>query len=216
MINHMDVKSAYNIWAEQYDSNNNKTRDLEAKSLRTTLSDIDFKSCLELGCGTGKNTEWLLDRTTQITAVDFSETMLAEAKKKIISPKITYVNADINKNWDFAWKQYDLITFSLVLEHIEHLESIFLKASQCIAKNGYLYIGELHPYKQYEGTKARFETEEGLQIVDCFNHNFAEFTQCGKLHGFEVIYVNELFDNDDEKKIPRILTILFKKLKQLK
>jgi hypothetical protein len=32
----MDVKQAYNIRADQYDTNNNKTRDLEAISLRTT------------------------------------------------------------------------------------------------------------------------------------------------------------------------------------
>jgi hypothetical protein len=34
----MDVQQAYNIWAAQYDTNENKTRDLEAKSLCNCLS----------------------------------------------------------------------------------------------------------------------------------------------------------------------------------
>jgi hypothetical protein len=36
-IKKMNVKKAYNKWAEQYDTNNNKTRDLEAMALRKNL-----------------------------------------------------------------------------------------------------------------------------------------------------------------------------------
>ena len=42
----MNVQDAYNIWADQYDTNNNKTRDLEAVALRETLTNIDFINCL--------------------------------------------------------------------------------------------------------------------------------------------------------------------------
>lgn len=56
MIFMSDVQQAYNSWAQQYDSNENKTRDLEARSLRETLAPLTFEHCLEIGCGTGKNT----------------------------------------------------------------------------------------------------------------------------------------------------------------
>lgn len=52
----MNVQQAYNIWADQYDTNQNKTRDLEGIALREILQDIHFENCLEIGCGTGKNT----------------------------------------------------------------------------------------------------------------------------------------------------------------
>ena len=84
----MDTKKAYDIWSKQYDTNTNKTRDLEAKALKDNLSEINFNSCLEIGCGTGKNTEWLITKTKQITAIDFSEKMLAKAKEKINSSKV--------------------------------------------------------------------------------------------------------------------------------
>ncbi len=207
----MDVKQAYNIWADQYDSNSNKTRDLEAISLRTTLADVSFDNCLEIGCGTGKNTEWLVGKAKQVTAVDFSDEMLAKAKGKIKADNVQFVQADITENWAFVHKQYDLVTFSLVLEHIENLEDIFKKLSNVIARNGYVYIGELHPFKQYTGTKARFDTAEGQQIVTCFNHNISDFTVAAKDNGFEIVDIAEYFDDNDRTGLPRILTLLLRR-----
>ncbi|MGI8600414.1 MAG: class I SAM-dependent DNA methyltransferase [Chitinophagaceae bacterium] len=208
----MDAEQAYNIWADQYDSNLNKTRDLEAFALQYTLKEIDFKHVLEIGCGTGKNTEWLVRKATQITAVDLSEKMLAKAKEKNDSDEVEFHQADITRQWDFVNKQYDLITFSLVLEHIEYLEEIFRKAS--IATSAYVYVGELHPFKQYTGTKARFDTENGQQVVQCYNHHVSDFIRSAKNNNFEVVDVNEYFDDDDRSAIPRILTILFKKIEK--
>src|SRR5881227_361551 len=98
----MDPQQAYKNWASQYDSNENKTRDLEAKALREILCTISFKSVLELGCGTGKNTEWLLQKAQRITAVDLSGEMLLKAKKKIQSPDVEFIKADLNDNWNFT------------------------------------------------------------------------------------------------------------------
>ena len=155
----MDVEESYNNWADQYDTNLNKTRDLEAFALKECLANISFESCLEVGCGTGKNTAWLLTKAQHITAIDLSVEMLSKAKEKIVSEKVNFIQTDINQPWTFTNKQFDVITFSLVLEHIEDIESVFRKASQKIKKGGYLYLGELHPFKQYAGSKARFETE---------------------------------------------------------
>ena len=207
----MDTKSAYDLWSKQYDTNENKTRDLEAEALRKVLKDIEFNSCLEIGCGTGKNTVWLLEKVKHLTAVDFSEEMIAKAKEKIKSEKIKFIQADITKAWNFTNEKYDLVSFSLVLEHIENLSHVFKEAPKVLSGGGYIYMGELHPYKQYGGTKARFETKEGLQILDCFNHNISDFVQPALTNGFEVMKINEFFDDDNKTNIPRVLTILFTK-----
>lgn len=204
----MSVQKAYDSWSQQYDTNINKTRDLEARCLQETLADISFESCLEIGCGTGKNTAWLLTRAKTITAVDLSAEMLAKAKEKINSANVEFIQADILKDWNFAKKKYDLVNFSLVLEHIENLEPIFENVSNKIAGGGYVYIGELHPFKQYNGSKARFDTDEGRHIVSCFNHNISDFIQAAKKYGFNISDMDEYFDEDDRSTIPRILTIL--------
>jgi len=208
----MNTQEAYNNWASQYDTNINKTRDLEGKALRTVLSGISFESCLEIGCGTGKNTVWFAEKAGQITSVDLSEEMLAKAKEKITTDKVQFVQADITSSWAFRNQLYDLVSFSLVLEHIENLDHIFKETAAALKPGGHVYIGELHPFKQYAGSKARFETAEGVQVVDCFNHHITDFIQAAKNNGLSLAGINEYFDDDNRNEIPRILTLLFRKL----
>ena len=209
----MNTKKAYDNWSSQYDTNLNKTRDLEALALQRTLTPVEFNSCLEIGCGTGKNTVWLIGKAKEITAVDLSEEMLTKAKEKINSEKVSFLQADILQDWNFVNKKYDLVSFSLVLEHIENLEPVFYQVSKVIADGGLVYIGELHPFKQYTGSKARFTTDEGEQVVDCFNHHISDFVHAAKKYGFDLEDISEHFDEDDRNTIPRILTILLKKTK---
>jgi ubiquinone/menaquinone biosynthesis C-methylase UbiE len=204
----MNIEEAYNNWAHQYDTNINRTRDLEAFALREMLADKEFDHCLELGCGTGKNTQWLVEKAQRVTSIDFSDEMLKKAKARINSPKVDFVKADINQTWDFAEVKFDLVTFSLVLEHIENLDLIFMKLSEITHSGSLVYIGELHPFKQYMGTKARYETETGVQEVTCFIHHISDFIQPALKYGFEIIDLREFFDEDNMQNVPRILSFL--------
>jgi len=206
----MNTQQAYNQWASQYDTNLNRTRDVEGKALRQTLSTIDFERCLEIGCGTGKNTTWLVERAKHITAVDLSENMLAKAKEKVNNTNAQFLQADITTPWHFG-TNYNLITFSLVLEHIQDLDPIFERAAEALSPKGHVYIGELHPFKQYTGSKARFETAAGTQVVECYTHHISEFVNIAKRHGLAVRNLNEFFD-EDNGEVPRILTLLFQKI----
>ncbi len=208
----MNIQQAYNIWSEQYDTNENKTRDLEAISLREHIKGREFEHCLEIGCGTGKNTEWLVTQAAKVLAVDLSEEMLSKAKQKINASNVTFIQADITQDWSFTnGNQFDLATFSLVLEHVEDLEAIFAQLNKVMQTNGIVYIGELHPFKQYNGSKARFETSEGVQVVTCFNHHITDFVEAANKNHFELINIKEYFDENDKNNIPRILTLVFKK-----
>ncbi len=207
----MSTKQAYNSWAAQYDTNHNRTRDLEGQALRQTLAGIAFVSCLEIGCGTGKNTEWLIGQAKRLTAVDLSGEMLAKAKEKITSERVQFKQADITESWGFCDGLYDLVIFSLVLEHIENLGFVFGETAKSLNPGGCVYIGELHPFKQYSGTKARFDTETGRQTVECFTHHVSDFVQAAKNHGLLLAGINEHFDDGDRNGIPRILTVLLKK-----
>lgn len=207
----MDTRKAYNIWASQYDTNSNKTRDLEGEALRSTLSSIPFEHCLEVGCGTGKNTTWLVGKAKQVTAIDLSEEMLAKAKEKVSSNNVKFKQIDITTDWAFTKELYDLISFSLVLEHMKDLSHIFSQASKFLKTGGYVYIGELHPFKQYSGTKARFDTVAGRQVLECFNHHITDFTEAGKKHRLVLRDIGEYFDDNDRNRIPRILTLMLQK-----
>jgi ubiquinone/menaquinone biosynthesis C-methylase UbiE len=208
----MSIQDSYNAWASQYDTNKNNTRDLEAYAIRTILQGFPFSTCLEIGCGTGKNTSWFIQQANETTSVDFSEAMLAKAKIKINSDKVSFIQADINEDWPFKQKYYDLVSFSLVLEHIENLDIILRKAANVINSKGYVYIGELHPFKQYTGSKARFETATETINLECYTHHISDYVQAAKQNGFDVVLIDEFFDDESKKEIPRILCLLLQKI----
>ncbi|MBT8317150.1 MAG: methyltransferase domain-containing protein [Lutibacter sp.] len=209
----MSIKKAYNSWAESYDTNENKTRDLDQKSTIKILSKYSFETVLELGCGTGKNTQWHLGKATNIIGLDFSQEMLNKAKEKINNNKVLFIKADLLQPWDVQNEFADLVTSSLTLEHIKNIDFIFKQACLKLKPNGLFFINELHPFKQYTGSKARFETEKGTQVLEVYTHHISEYIQSAKNNGFVLVEIDEQFDQIDENEIPRLISFVFKKNK---
>jgi len=205
----MSIEKAYNSWAADYDSNDNKTRDLDQKATIKTLEDLNFDKVLELGCGTGKNTNWLIDKADEIIGLDFSTEMLTIAKEKISSPKVQFLKTDLNEKWDVPNGFADLVTASLTLEHIKDLDAIFKQANQKLKENGHFFICELHPIKQYLGSKAQFETKDGMQDLEVYVHHTSEYIEAAQKNGFKLQELKEWFDLDTP--IPRLISFLFKK-----
>lgn len=207
----MNIRDSYDTWSNQYDEELNRTRDLEALALRETFEGHHCQECLEMGCGTGKNTSWLMNISDHVTAVDFSTGMLNAAKEKIGEGNVSFIQQDLNSAWELGDRHFDLATFSLVLEHIRDLNPIFKKLSRCVKKDGTVYVGELHPYRQYNGSKARFDMDEERHTLTCFTHHISDFTRAASEYGFVLKEMKEYFDDDERSGIPRILVLVFRK-----
>jgi len=109
----MNNQQAYDEWAASYNDIVNLTRDTELIAKQAFLKNIPFTHVLELGCGTGKNTEWLSLTANKITAVDFSEQMLAVAKSREYHNDVNIVVADINEPWQFVHNHSTLLQAAL-------------------------------------------------------------------------------------------------------
>ncbi len=208
----MQTRDAYNNWSGTYDIVENKTRDLEAKAIRSILKEVQVDHILEIGCGTGKNTVWLVEKCNQLTAVDFSKEMLQIAQQKLKNNNIVFTEADITKPWAFS--KVDLITCSLVLEHIEDLGFIFNQAASKLSEDGLFYIGELHPYKQLKGSRAKFEQEGTVLHLEYFIHHISDYIVTAKQAGFICTDLQEWFDGD-RNETPRLVSYLLKKNRSL-
>jgi predicted TPR repeat methyltransferase len=207
----MNIEKAYNIWADQYDTNSNKTRDLDTKSTIKTLNKFDFSKVIELGCGTGKNTTFLLKKADEIIGLDFSQEMLNKAKAKIKDERVEFRKADLTKSWEIDNDFADLITCSLTLEHIKNLNHIFNQANLKLKKNGLFFISELHPFKQYSGSKAKYETENVTKELEVYIHHISEYIDEAKNNGLEFVEMKEWFDENTDNGIPRLISFVFKK-----
>ncbi len=203
------ISESYNKWSQIYDTNLNKTRDMDRIATMQMLDNYPFERVIELGCGTGKNTLWLMEKASQIVGIDFSEGMLAKAKAKIQSEQVEFHQADISQAWPVADNWADLITCSLTLEHIEDLNPIFQQAAQKLQQGGHFFVCELHPFKQYIGSKARFEDDKGLEVLEVYVHHLGDYWQAAKRAGFELVQLKEWFD-PEEGKPPRLISLLFR------
>tara|TARA_B100000470_G_scaffold197652_1_gene167788 strand:- start:55 stop:681 length:627 start_codon:yes stop_codon:yes gene_type:complete len=205
------IKDDYNAWAYQYDNNINPIRDLDKTVTKESLSNIDFFKVLELGCGSGKNTEWLITKADKLVGLDFSKNMLDLARNKITSKKVTFINTDLNEKWPVNNNSFDLATINLTLEHIEILDHIFNSLFMKLTQGGKCFVCELHPKKQLAGSKARFEENETEIALDVFYHSELEYIDSAEKAGFNLIAKKDWYDN--EKDVPRLISFLFEKPK---
>jgi malonyl-CoA O-methyltransferase len=153
----MNTREAYTDWSATYDADRNLTRDLDQIVTRASLADLRCKSILEIGCGTGKNTPLLAQIGENVCALDFSKGMIDQAKKKLRLDHVNFVVADITQPWPCEDQSADLIVCNLVLEHIRDLSFIFSEASRVLVDAGRFFICELHPFRQYQGSQAKFQ-----------------------------------------------------------
>lgn len=207
----MEVQKAYDLWSASYDADHNLTRDLDHTVMVQMLAGRPFASILEVGCGTGKNTGLLAEIGEAVTAVDFSPGMLAQAKTKITAPNVTFQVADITQPWPTPAAAFDLLTFNLILEHIEDLDFVMGQASRALKAGGLLFICELHPFKQYRGSQARFTQNEQTSFIPSFVHHTSDFLQAARQHSFSLQDLNEWWHPNDEGKPPRLISFLFQK-----
>jgi malonyl-CoA O-methyltransferase len=207
----MNIQNAYDNWSASYDTDENLTRDLDQKVLQEALANLHFKSILEIGCGTGKNTAFLSQAGEIVHALDFSEGMIEKAKKKVRVENVTFSMTNLAKRWPSEDESHDLIVCSLVLEHIEDLSFVFSEAFRVLKKKGRFLINELHPFRQYEGKKARFSRGTEVTEIPAFVHHISDFTKTASNHGLTLININEWWHEADQNKPPRLISFLFEK-----
>jgi malonyl-CoA O-methyltransferase len=205
----MNVQKSYNQWAATYDTDENLTRDLDGIATRQTLGQRHWQAILELGCGTGKNTVFLAQLAAAVTALDFSPEMMTQAQAKVQASHVTFAIADISQRWPITDQSIDLISCNLILEHIEDLGFIFAEAARSLRTGGQFFISELHPFKQYEGSKARFEHEGETAVIPAFIHHISDFLDAATDNGFKLLALKEWWHEHDENKPPRLVSFLF-------
>jgi malonyl-CoA O-methyltransferase len=208
-----EVAAAYDRWAQTYDTDHNRTREMAAAVLRQRKLELAGRHVVEIGCGTGYNTQWLAEHAKAVLALDFSEGMLRQARARVQSPHVQFKQHDIRAAWPVEDASADLVIAMLVMEHIEHLEPIFAEAARSLRKGGELFVCELHPMRQMLGRQAEFtnpETGEG-ERVSAFLHDVSEYVNSGLVSRCELVHMGEWRDADAAgSSPPRLLSVQFR------
>ena len=209
-----DVAQAYDRWSRRYDDDHNATRDLDARVVRQSPLRIAGARVLELGCGTGKNSQWLATQARELVALDFSPGMLDVARRRVRAAHVRFVEHDITRPWPVEPTSMDIVVGNLVLEHVRDLRPIYTEAARVLRPGGQLFFCELHPYRQLRGGQAHFEDTETDQIipVTAFQHSVSEYVNGALDAGFTLRTLGEHLEEDATMDAaPRLLSVLFER-----
>jgi malonyl-CoA O-methyltransferase len=205
------VADAYNAWSATYDSDRNLTRDLDERVARHELQNLRANSVLELGCGTGKNTKMLADISERVHSLDFSVGMIEKARRRVDAANIKFEVADITERWPVADQLFDLVVCNLVLEHLADLDFIFSEVRRVLVNGGRFFLCELHPFRQYQGTQARFQRGEQLTHITGFLHHITDFLHAAQTNELKLLKLDEWWHEEDQGKPPRLISFVFSK-----
>ena len=103
------VQHGYDRWAAVYDEDENPLQALEKLHFQDACGDVAGLTVLDLGCGTGRHTQWLADGGATVTAVDFSEEMLSKARCKEEAEAVRFVIHNLHEPLPFKQGEFDLV-----------------------------------------------------------------------------------------------------------
>src|SRR5215470_835328 len=126
------VRDGYDRWAAVYDHDGNALQALEGPMFREAVGDPTGLDVLDLGCGTGRHALWLAAAGARVTAVDFSEGMLAEARRKPGASGVRFQVHDLREPLPFEAARFDRVVSGLVLEHLSDLRFVFGEARRVL------------------------------------------------------------------------------------
>lgn len=191
----------YNEWASTYDTDGNilpAVDEIEfnkhvVPALRAQGAKGDIR-LLEIGCGTGRNTAklpQLLSSGSTIYAIDVSEGMMNEAKKKLegTATQIQWALLDFQTQGSeldtLVGEPVDVIISTLVLEHVA-LDAFFATVSKHLKAGGWAWVSTMHPFiGRFVG--AGFRREDGVKVRGVSNnYEIEEVVSSAKKHGLDL------------------------------
>ena len=210
-MNPEGVKAAYDAWATTYDTSRNLTP-FATTVLRKQPFQLSGACVVEMGCGTGANTIWLAERAERVIAFDFSDRMLAQARRRVSSNRVHFFEHDVSNPWPIPDQSADLVLDSLVLEHVADLGVVFQQARRVLKPGGSLFVCELHPFRQISGAQAHFvDPSTGDPVhVPAVRHDVSDFVNSGVAAGLSLVCLGEWRNSGaTSDAVPILLSVTF-------
>jgi malonyl-CoA O-methyltransferase len=159
----LPTRDGYDRWAATYDTMGNWLLELEEPEVDRALGDLKDLDVLDVGAGTGRHALRIAERGARVTAVDFSEEMLARARQKAGAEDVRWLMHDVARPLPFAANSFDRVLSALVLEHIpvDELATFFLDLGRVVRDDGVIVVTAMHPAMFQKGVSANFRDEGG-------------------------------------------------------
>ncbi len=189
----LSTRDGYDRWAEIYDDEDNPLIRLEERFLPPALGDVGGLDFVDLGCGTGRHSLAAAAAGARVTAVDFSDAMLARARAKPGAEAVRFVVHDLTRPLPFADAAFDVVLSCLVLEHIADLDGFFREVRRLLRAGGRAVLTAMHPAMMLRGITARFhDPETGRDVRPrSYPNQLSDFVMAATRAGLRFTHLGE-------------------------
>jgi len=118
---------------------------IEKPAMYALLPDIQGKSVLCVGCGTGEECGELLGRGANVGGFDISEESVKLALQAFPEAKLQVM--DMHDLSAYSDEQFDFIYSSLTLHYSEKIDQILTQLHRVLKPGGHIQFSVLHPIK---------------------------------------------------------------------
>lgn len=118
---------------------------VEQPAIKSALSNLNGKSILDFGCGTGQFAKFCIENgASKVLGIDISRNMIEQANKDNKHEKIEYICISI-EDLELQDQKFDIIISSLAVHYIEDYPALIKKVSSLLNKNGEFIFSTEHP-----------------------------------------------------------------------
>jgi ubiquinone/menaquinone biosynthesis C-methylase UbiE len=185
-----DVSAGYERWAPLYDAPGNPLIAHEEPAVHEMLAAWPVpQRVLDAACGTGRHTVHLAALGHDVTGVDASPAMLAEAAAK--SSALTLVEARIDA-LPFATGEFDAAVCALLFDHLPRIDHAIGELARVVRPGGRLLISNIHPTMALVGANAAFRDVNGdPNYMRSYHHPVSSYFDAFRTHGLTVLDCRE-------------------------
>lgn len=152
----LPTREGYDQWAAVYDTDGNPLIALEEPRVAELLGDVRGLTIADIGCGTGRHAIRLARQGASVTAIDFSEGMLAQARAKPGADRITFIHHDLATPLPLPDAAFDRVICCLVFDHVRDVAGLFAELGRVCSPAGRIIVSIMHPAMMLQGVRARF------------------------------------------------------------
>ncbi|WP_354700444.1 tRNA methyltransferase [Paraconexibacter sp. AEG42_29] len=193
----VDVRSGYGQWIATYEDTVRDEMDLALLERLTTVDWAAAADVADLGCGTGRTGAWLDARGARgIDGVDLTPEMLERAHARGIFRSLA--EADVRASGLTAGA-YDLVSTSLVDEHLPALEPLYAEAFRLARPGGAYVLVGIHPFFLIaSGMPTHFDAADGEAVaIETHLHLLGDHVAAAHAAGWVLAELHEAVIGDE-------------------
>ncbi len=193
---HVGTRDGYDQWSRVYDTDGNPLIALEEPWVERLIGDPTGLRIADIGCGTGRHAVRLALAGAEVTAVDFSEGMLAKGKQKPGAERVRWAWHDLGTRLRLDASAFDRVLCALVLDHIADCRGLFAEFARIVrpaSQGGRVVVSVMHPAMMLRGVRARFnDPATGEKVhVESVSNQISNYVIAATSAGLHIAHMSE-------------------------